>query len=141
MSIYLDASVIIPTFIPELHSALVDRFLDRHLDPYVVSDFAAGEVASGFSRLLREGKLGREAADRKLANFDGWLLTDCSHTTVGNADIRLAMVFVRRFDLKLRMPDALHLAVCRKLSLQLVTLDRRMADAGRALDIDVIIPD
>ena len=49
-------------------------------------------------------------------------------------------LYVRRFDLKLRAPDALHAAICRRLGMRLVTLDRRLAAAARALGIDVLVP-
>jgi uncharacterized protein len=53
---------------------------------------------------------------------------------------RLANTYVRRFKLKLRAPDALHAAICRRLELQLATLDRRLAAAARALGINVVVP-
>ena len=37
-------------------------------------------------------------------------------------------------------PDALHAAVCRRLGLTLVTLDRRLGAAARELGLDVRIP-
>ncbi|HEY2621229.1 MAG TPA: PIN domain-containing protein [Acetobacteraceae bacterium] len=55
-------------------------------------------------------------------------------------DCRLANIFVRRFDLRLRVPDALHAAICRRLGMRLVTLDRRLAAAARTLEIDVLVP-
>jgi predicted nucleic acid-binding protein len=42
-------------------------------------------------------------------------------------------------DLKLRAPAALHAAMCRRLGLQLATLDRRLAAAARALEISVVV--
>jgi predicted nucleic acid-binding protein len=42
---------------------------------------------------------------------------------------------VRRFALGLRTPDALHLAICRRLDLPLLTFDRRQAAAAAALGI------
>ena len=48
-----------------------------------------------------------------------------------------AYIYVRRFDLALRAPDALHLAVARRLDATLVTLDRRLTAAARELGIAV----
>jgi hypothetical protein len=56
------------------------------------------------------------------------------------ADARLAYAYVRRFELRLRAPDALHLAIARHLDVSLVTLDRRMAAAARELGIAVEMP-
>ena len=45
-----------------------------------------------------------------------------------------------RFELALRAPDALHLAMVRRLDASLITLDRRLAAAARDLDIAVETP-
>jgi hypothetical protein len=52
----------------------------------------------------------------------------------------LAGVFVRRFDLALRVPDALHLAIARRLDVALVTLDRRLATAAGELGVAAEMP-
>jgi predicted nucleic acid-binding protein len=56
------------------------------------------------------------------------------------ADARLAYAYVRRFDLRLRAPDALHLAIARRLDAALVTLDRRMAAAAKEFGVAVEVP-
>jgi hypothetical protein len=56
------------------------------------------------------------------------------------SDARLANTYVRRFDLLLRAPDALHAAICRRLDLTLVTLDQRLAKAAREVGIEVNVP-
>jgi len=53
------------------------------------------------------------------------------------ADARLAYAYVRRFDLMLRTPDALHLAIAARFDASIVTLDRRMERAARELGITV----
>ena len=40
----------------------------------------------------------------------------------------------------LRAPDALHAAICRRLGLTLVTLDRRLEAAARRLGLTVQVP-
>lgn len=56
-------------------------------------------------------------------------------------DIRLAESFIRRMTLNLRMPDAIHLATALRHGLTLATFDRRLADAARALDLAVVVPE
>ncbi len=63
MSLYLDASATVPTLIEEGSSQAVDEFLAVASDPFVVSDFAAIEVASSLSRLVRMTTIRREVAD------------------------------------------------------------------------------
>ncbi len=136
MSIYLDASAILPTLVAEPASGAVDAFLNGYQGPLVVSEFAAAEVASALSRLARTGRLTPSDAAARLADFDAWrgALQDVDVTP---ADVRLAHVFVRRFDLMLRAPDALHAAICRREGMQLVTCDTRLAAAAEELGVSV----
>ena len=137
MSVYLDASVILPTLIEEAGSALVDRFMAELTDDLIVSEFASAEVASALSRLVRTGLLDREDASLRLADFDAWRAATARDLDLQPADVRLANVFVRWFDLMLRDPDALHAAACRREDHLLVTLDRRLALAAVELGVRV----
>lgn len=135
MSVYLDASVILPTLIQEAASAVVDRFMDNLDEDLIVSEFAAAEVASALSRLVRTGLLDHEDASRRLADFDAWRAAATRDLDLQASDVRLANVFVRRFDLMLRAPDALHAAACRREDHLLVTLDKRLAVAALELGV------
>lgn len=135
MSAYLDASVILPTLIEEAASAIVDRFMDELEDDLIVSEFAAAEVASALSRLVRTGLLDHEDASRRLADFDAWRAAATRDLDLQASDVRLANVFVRRFDLMMRAPDALHAAVCRREDHLLVTLDKRLVTAALELGV------
>ncbi|HXA22675.1 MAG TPA: hypothetical protein VNW90_10265 [Acetobacteraceae bacterium] len=57
MSLYLDASVIIPTVVDERFTKTVGAFLLGCGDNLTVSDFAAAEVAFALSRLVQMGVL------------------------------------------------------------------------------------
>ena len=135
MSAYLDASAILPILIEEPGSPLVDRFIAETDEALVVSEFAAAEVASALSRLVRTGLLDAADATARLADFDAWRASATVDLDLQASDIRLAHIFVRRFDLMLRAPDALHAAICRRGDLTLVTLDRRLATAAAELGI------
>jgi predicted nucleic acid-binding protein len=137
VSFYLDASAVLPTLVAEAGSDRVIRFLRETTAPLVVSDFAAAEVASALARLTRLALLARDAAHRHLADFDLWRAGFTQTIDVQTPDARLANLIVRRFELGLRAPDALHLAVCRRAGATLVTLDRRLAAAARMLDLPV----
>ena len=141
MSLYLDASVLIPTIVMEQTSATVFEFLLARADDLTVSDFAVAEVAAGLSRLVRMGRLDATDAADRLADFDDWRAGMTATVDVAAPDCRLASTYVRRFDLMLRAPDALHAAICRRLDFSLVTLDRRLASAARKLGLDVRVPD
>ena len=137
MSVYFDASVLLPTLIKEQASAAVDAYVLAGGQEFLVSDFAAAEVASGLSRLVRMRLLEAATAVARLDDFDAWRATATSPVDVHAVDVRLGYIYVRRFDLMLRAPDALHLAIARRLDATLVTLDRRLATAAKELGIMV----
>ena len=137
MSAYLDASVILPRLIEEPASTAVRHYLAAHPQQLLISDFAAAEVASALSRLVRMGLLDGTDAVARVSDLDVWRAGASSPVDVQALDMRLAYAYVRRFDLMLRAPDALHLALARRLELTLVTLDRRLANAALALGISV----
>lgn len=136
MSIYLDASLVIPTLVKEDASDTVEAYLKSRPDR-VISDFAAAEVASGLSRLFRTGLLTAAAASARLADFEAWRAATSSPVEVHAADVRLAFAYIRRFDLMLRAPDALHLAITRRIDATLATFDRRLARAAGELGVAI----
>ena len=135
MSVYLDASAILPILIDEPGSAVVDQFISQLDDELIISEFAAAEVASALSRLVRTGRLDIDDASRRLSDFDAWRAAASRDLDLQASDVRLANIFVRRFDLMLRVPDALHAAVCRREDHLLVTMDRRLAVAALELGV------
>ena len=137
MSAYLDASVLLPTLIEEPASAAVDAYMLSGGQEFLVSDVAAAEVASALSRLVRMGLLDAADAAARLADFEIWRAAMSSPIDISASDVRLAYAYVRRFDLMLRAPDALHIAIARRLDVALATLDKRLANAARELGVPV----
>ena len=140
MSLYLDASAIVPTLVDEGSSPAIGLFLTTATARLIVSDFAAAEVASALSRLVRMTLLAGENAVARLREFDVWRASATDAIDFQPSDFRLANIFVRNFDLGLRAPDAVHAAVCRRGDLTLVTLDRRLAAAAEALAVSAVVP-
>ena len=140
MTFYLDASAIVPLFVAEDGTEPVVELLARHQQPPLVGDFVMGEIASAFARQARIGIISFERAIAILATADNWRLIATETFNFDPSDIRVASLFVRRFALKLRLPDAIHAATCQRLGATLVTLDHRLADAATALGITVHIP-
>lgn len=140
MSSYLDTSVLLPTLIAERTTEAVYDCLGADGQELLISDFAAAEVASALSRLVRMALLTDADASARLADFDAWRAAMSLPVDIAASDTRLAYIYARRFDLGLRAPDALHLAIARRLDATLVTLDRRLATAARELDVAVEDP-
>jgi hypothetical protein len=140
VSAYLNASVLVTRTVTEPSSEAVDAFLKSYDESLGVSDFAAAEVASAVARVVRTHLIAAETAEERLVDFDTWRSIRTDVIDLDASDAPLAGTYVRRFDLLLRAPDALHAAICRRLDLMLVTLDRRLATAARALGIGAIVP-
>jgi predicted nucleic acid-binding protein len=140
LSDYLDASILLPTLVTEDASTAVDACLDARAQELLVSDFAAAEVASGLSRLVRMRLLEPAVATGHLEDFEVWRAARTAPADIRDADMRLAYAYVKRFELKLKAPDALHLALARRLDAVLVTLDRPLANAAAALGIHAFVP-
>jgi uncharacterized protein len=88
-------------------------------------------------RQTRIRAISLQTANTILANFDAWRanLEDVETSAV---DMAAAAQFVRRPDLALRGPDALHIAIASRLSAKLLTFDAKMADAATALGVETI---
>jgi predicted nucleic acid-binding protein len=55
------------------------------------------------------------------------------------SDVRIAQIYVRLFELILRASGALHAAACLRAGHKLVTLDKRLEFAAKALGLDVLL--
>ena len=71
--------------------------------------------------------------------FDSWAVRSVQSIEVIAADIAVATTFLRRLDLTLRTPDAIHIAIARRIGATLVTFER-MAESARALSMAVATP-
>lgn len=134
-ALYLDGSAIFPMLVREPGTIAIDAFLRAHKEELLISEFASAEVASVVSRLVRTSVLTTEQGRETLNDFDLWRGGNTQAVDVQSADVRSAATIVRRFELMLRAPDALHLAVAQRLSARLVTMDRRLATAANDLGV------
>jgi predicted nucleic acid-binding protein len=133
----LDASFLIPTLVEDQESDAVNAYLVTAERELLVSEFAAAEVASALSRLVRTGLLASVDARARLADFDSWRAKVSPPVDIEPADVRLAHTYVRRFELMLRTADALHLAIAARRDAAIATLDHPMSRAARELGIAV----
>ena len=140
MTVYLDASVLVATLIVEAKGDAAVDYVQGLDEPPIVTGFAAGEVASAISRAVRTGRVAVDLAVQRLEAFDAFRAVSCQTISLGEIDIDAAAKLVRHFDLKLRMPDALHLTVSKRHGLVLATFDLQLARAAHALGVEVAIP-
>ena len=131
MPAYLDASVVVSTLVAEARTPAVFRFLASAGDDLIVSELTAAEVASAISRMVRRGDMSSADGLGRLARFDAWRRAATVDAEIDSLDLRGASFLVRRFELKLRTPDAIHLAASLRLGATLVTGDGTLANAAR----------
>jgi hypothetical protein len=135
LTVYLDTSVVVPLFIDDDHAPRVRAW--SRLEPTVaLSAWTLAEFSSAISMQVRMKHLREtERADTEVA-FDAWAsrgwLVDFDV-----AQIVQARRLLRRH-IRLRAPDALHLAIAQSHSLDLATLDTDMKEAADAEGMRVI---
>jgi uncharacterized protein len=134
LSLYLDTSVLVAMFVEEAGTARAQTTIAGQA--LLVSDFAAAEFSSAISRRVRTGDVPVVDGPAILAAFDAWTAQASTRVVLDPSDGAASVAFVRRFELGLRAPDALHLAAALRLGAKLFTFDERMAVAAAALGLE-----
>lgn len=137
MTVYLDTSVIVPIFVDDSFSAQAQAVVAAHRSNMIIGDFASAEFASALSLRCRMNLLDVAEARAAFADFDLWK-TKMQSATLDSADTAAAEVILRRLDLPLRTPDAMHIAMARRLGADLATFDLRLAASAHALGVTVV---
>ena len=133
LSVYFDASILVAFFTDDKFSSRADEAFRGHAIVPVVSDFGASEFASAIARLLRMNILSSDEARLIFADFDAWVVRAASRIETLPSDIRAAEAILRRLDMTLRTPDAIHIAIAQRIGAELATFDAGMAKCARAL--------
>ncbi|HWB51715.1 MAG TPA: type II toxin-antitoxin system VapC family toxin [Stellaceae bacterium] len=136
MSRYLDTNAIIGLLTADPLTARVSALLRQSAEPLIFSDFAAAEFSAVVGRKMRIGTITRRHALDALATLDQWSAR-VLRIEIEAGDISRADSFLRRLDLPLLAPDAIHVAIVQRLGATLVTFDQRMASAARRLGLPV----
>jgi predicted nucleic acid-binding protein len=137
LSIHLDTSAIVPLFVNDAFTARMRKFLVVNREELVISDFAAAEFVSAIGIRVRSGDLSIAEAKAAFANFDNWTGLAVVRLEIDSSDIAVATTMLRRLDLRLRAPDAVHLAMAERLGAKIATFDKQMANAANRLGISV----
>ena len=137
MSVYLDASLLVSAFAQDTFSDRADAYLRQVSQTLVVSDLAAAEFSSVMARRVRTGDQSKEDAHMAFANFDAWTARVAQRVETTTSDVQAATIFIRRLDLTLRTPDALHIALARRTATALATFDEKTATSASALGLEV----
>jgi predicted nucleic acid-binding protein len=130
--------VIVPLFADDPLNNRAEKALRSADDAIVVSDFSAAEFSSVIARRVRTRELRPESARAAFSNFDSWCARNTEMIVIDQIDILVATSLMRRLDLSLRTPDAIHIAIIQRIDCNLLTFDRMMAIAARSVGIEVV---
>ena len=134
--IYLDASVIVAIIVDEPCSPRARSWINGLSDWPILSGFVAAEVAAALSRGLPTRPFSEAQARAALDDLDS-LRVDCENFWPDAETFAATESLVRDFRLKLSAPDALHLASAVTASASIATFDARLAEAARAIGVEV----
>lgn len=137
MTLYLDASVLVAMVTPDVFRERALALIQSTEATLLVSDFARAELASAVALKVRKGALTPSQARAVFTRFDAWAHELAEATEITPADVRAGEALVRRLDLTLRAPDAIHIATARRLAARLATFDARMTEAATALGVEL----
>jgi uncharacterized protein len=137
---YTDTSVIVPLFINEPASKIAADWFAVSREKIVVSALAIGEFHAVLSKYVRMGAKNESEAIETAAQFNLWRKNAAIHAEHESVDFKTAAHLVKTPFPKLLMPDALHLATCRRLSLKLVTFDKDLLTIAAREGVSAIHP-
>jgi predicted nucleic acid-binding protein len=140
VSFYLDASVVVALLTDDALHVRAAHFASTDPGPLLVSDLATAEFASALGRQVRTGALAVAEARAGLSALDAWARRAANQIETTGADIATAITFLRRLDLPLKTPNAIHIAIAQRVGATLVTFDRQMAASARALGTPLETP-
>lgn len=137
--LYLDTSAMVSLFIREQRTELVQQLVSEAAEQIAISDLTIGEFGAAMSSNVRTDRLTVDEATIAIERADIWAASPCAtRINVTAADMRVATLHVRRFELGLLFPDAVHLALSDRAKVTLVTGDKRQANAARFLGSSMI---
>ena len=139
MRAYLDTSVLVSLLWQDAHTPRAQAYVAAARPSLVVSDLACAEFAAAAARLVRMAQMTQNEALALFGLFDAWTARQGQRVAAVPADLALATAWLRRLDLNLRVPDALHIALADRLEATLVTFDDGMAAAARTLGVTVAV--
>lgn len=138
VSVYLDTSVIVALFVVDPLNDRAETAMRNLHDQVIVSDLSGAEFASVIAQRVRTRDLSSSEAQAAFDNFDLWSSRYAQLVGMEGSDVSGGAALLRRLDLPLRTPDALHIAITRRIGCPLLTFDRAMEKAARALGVNIV---
>lgn len=136
--VYPDTSVLVSAHVEEAFSVIAEAWLvSLRSGELVTSHWCETEIASALAAKTRAGRLSPGDRPKLFAMITAMLNASARSIPIGQRHFESAGDLLSRSALPLGSGDALHLAIAAAAGAKLVTLDRRMAEAGLGLGLDV----
>lgn len=139
MRVYFDASALTALFLEDFGADRIDRWVAADDPDVALSEFTWGEFVSALGSRVRRRPLSAEAA-RGLLVDERLYVGHWEQYKLANVDLISATAFVERFELGLRLPDALHIALAKRIGRTLVTTDHQQLRAAQTLGVPAVDP-
>lgn len=129
--LYLDTSLVVAALVHEAGTATALTFLQDHASqPWLISPWVATELASALALQVRRSAITLQESEEAWQRF-GVLREQRLHSLpLAVEDFEAAARFCLAQVPPLRAGDALHLAVCQRLNLQLASFDRGLCQGA-----------
>jgi predicted nucleic acid-binding protein len=133
MSFVLDASVALAAMLPDEHSTLAERYLERlSAAGAQAPNLLLLEVNNALAMGVRRKRLSQADANELAELFERWRIEYDFTSAARSAAIRSIM-----FSQQLSSYDAAYLELAQRHGLPLASVDQRMREAAKALRIGV----
>jgi predicted nucleic acid-binding protein len=136
---YIDTSLLVPYYCPEILSRRAEQVLRSDAHP-VISDLVEVEFFSALAKKVRGREMpavdATRAGERFLEHLHAAMYT---RVAVERRHWEAARDWLARFVSPLRAPDALHLAVADGEGLRLATADADLARSARRFGVNVML--
>lgn len=135
---YLDTSILVSLLLKDRHTARARVVLRANPVQLLISDFGAAEFCSAVNRRVRTQELTIYQARLAFEVFDRWTAQQTSRLTWSTLDVAQAETLLRRLDLPLKAPDAIHIAAAHRLGAVIATFDDQLARSAKVLGVPTI---
>lgn len=141
MRVYLDASVMVALALQEPGS--FEEWLAANAGERLISSIGWGEFVDAIARRVRAHTVPIAIGDTIVTHFSGDAAGWSRQNTLDSDVLGGASFITVDMTRGLKLGDAIHLAICRRLGATLLTGDRRQAAAADAFEIDhhLIVPE
>lgn len=137
--IYWDTSALAALLLQDRGYQLIEAWIASQTATNILSNFTWGEFVSSAGMRVRSGRLDAAGGHQTLALAEAFV-ADWPKEMLSSEDIQSATALVAQFDLRLRLPDAIHIAIAKRARAMLITTDHAQRDAARAVGLSVHDP-